>query len=45
MPLTSHSGMTARSEVVMVLRLPKQRSVMIEVLGGMYLPNAAKRAR
>jgi hypothetical protein len=29
----------------MVLLLPKQRSVMIEVLGGTYLPSAAKRAR
>jgi len=28
-----------------LLRAPKQRSMMIDVLGGTYLPNAAKRAR
>ena len=44
---TSHcgSGTTARSEVVMVLLAPKQPSMIIDVLGGMYLPNAANRAR
>jgi hypothetical protein len=29
----------------MVLLAPKQPSVIIEVLGGMYFPNAANRAR
>jgi hypothetical protein len=35
----------ATREVVMVLLAPKQPSVIIEVLGGMYFPNAANRAR